>query len=692
MNHRRRTQQGAARRRPVTVPALDPASDADAVAATLAAAIEDHRARRLAEAAASYRSILEAEPDHFEALNLLGVVMNQTGDNEAAVGLIGKAVAVKPEFAEAHSNLGNAFKRLGRFDEAVASYRTAIALKPHFTRAHLRLGVALTAQGKLDEAVACYRRILAIKPGFVEAHYNLGNAFKKQGKLDQAIAAHRKAIALNPNFASAHGNLGIALSARGRLEEAVASYRKAIALKPNQAKSYSNLAVALSAQGKIEEAVAHFRKAIALNPDDARAHSNLLFQLHYIPGLTPEELFAEHRRWNAQHAAPLEGEIRPHTNARDPDRKVRVGFISGNFRHHPVGYMVTPAIEAMDPAAWELFMYSSGGRSDDLTERIRTAAKAWREIGAMKDDAVAQLVRDDGIDILVDLSGHAAPNRLLVIARKPAPVQVKWVEGEFNTTGMDAMDYFLSDAVETPPGAEKWFTEEVIRLPDGYVCYAPPAYAPNVAPLPAQRRGYTTFGCFNKLSKVNGEVVALWARLLGRLPGARLVLKTRALGDSGVRERYHAMFEEHGVETERVDLLAGSPRAELLAHYNEIDIALDPFPYSGMTTTCEALWMGVPVVTLPGERFSGRHSATHLHNVGLGDWVIETPEEYLAVAERWSLDVAALADLRSGLRARMAASPLCDGARFARNLEAAFRAMWVRWCEEPTPPSFAQRH
>ncbi len=342
--------------------------------------------------------------------------------------------------------------------------------------------------------------------------------------------------------------------------------------------------------------------------------------------------------------------------------------------------MITPAVEARDGAAWELYIYSNGGRADDLTERIRAAADVWREIGGITDGAVAQLIREDEIDILVDLSGHLKGNRLLVFARKPAPVQVKWVGGQFNTTGMDAIDYFLTDAVETPRGAEKWFTEEVIRLPDGYACYDPPAYAPGVGPLPALSRGYVTFGCFNKLVKVNSDVVALWARLLHRLPTARLVLKTRPLGDAGVRERYHAMFEAHGVERERVELLAPSPHAELLAHYNEIDIALDPFPYSGGLTTCEALWMGVPVVTLAGETFAGRHSATHVYNVGLGDWVVETPADYLAVAERWSRDVAALADLRAGLRARMAASPLCDGVRFTRNLEAAFRVMWTRYC------------
>ena len=615
--------------------------------------LEHQRAGRFDKAEAIYRKVLRRRPNNHHALHLLGVVAHQVGKNDTAVELIGKAIARNPNISDYHSNLGIALKDLERLEEAEAAHREAARLKPDYPEAQNNLGVALLDQRKFDEATAAFEKVIALKPGSAEAHDNLGCAHSKLGKVEAAVAAHRKAIALNPEFAKAHNNLGSALKLQGKLDQAVASYRKAVALRPNF----------------------------------AMAHSNLLYNLHYLQGLTIEEIFAEHRRWNARHAAPLAGEIRPHANVRDPDRRIRVGFVSGKFRRHPVGYMITPALEARDGPAWELYCYSGGGRRDDLTERIRATADVWREIDGIDDGGVARLIRDDEIDILVDLIGHVWGNRLLVFARKPAPVQVKWVGGQINTTGLDAMDYFLSDPVETPAGAEKWFSEEVVRLPDGYVCYAPPAYAPEVGPLPALRRGYVTFGCFNKPAKINDGVVAVWARLLHRLPTARLVLKTRLLGDLAVRERIHAMFEAHGIERERVDLLAESPHAELLAHYNEIDVALDPFPYSGGLTTCEALWMGVPVVTLPGEAFAGRHSASHLHNVGLGDWVVETPEHYVAVAERWARDCAALSELRAGLRGRMAASPLCDGPRFARNLEAAFRAMWRRWCDGSATPS-----
>jgi predicted O-linked N-acetylglucosamine transferase (SPINDLY family) len=692
------------------------------VRAALKEAVQHHRAGRLSQAERIYDKILGEQPNHADALNLLGLVAHQTGRHERAVDLIAKAVRIAPNNANYSRNLGAAHKALGelpeailcfrraleidpnhaevlyylgaalqergRADEAIACFRRSLDINPNAAVVHHDLGTALKGQGKLDETIGCFRRALKIDPTSASTYYNLGNAYKHRGRLDEAVASYRRALKIDPNFGQARNNLGTALHEQGKPDEAIACFRRALEINPDHAGAHNNLGILLKEQGKREEAIAHYRRALEINPDYALAYSNLLFCLHYAPGLAVEELFAEHRRWNARFAAPLAGEISPHANIPDPDRPIRVGFVSSNFRRHPVGYMTTPALEARDGAAWELTIYSGTERSDDLTARIRAAAGVWREIGGMTDEAVANLVRDDGIDILVDLAGHADGNRLLVFARKPAPVQVKWVGGQFNTTGMDAMDYFLSDAIETPEGAEKWFTEEVVRLPDGYVCYATPEYAPEVGPLPALTKGYVTFGCFNNLAKVNDGVIALWARLLHRLPGARLILKTRTLGDPEVRDRYTAMFEGHGIERARVDLLPASPHAELMAKYNEIDIALDPFPYSGGLTTCEAMWMGVPVVALAGETFAGRHAASHLHNAGLSDWVVEGPEDYVTVAERWSRDLAALAELRAGLRQRMAASPLCDGPRFARNLEAAFRAMWRRWCEgaPPRPP------
>jgi predicted O-linked N-acetylglucosamine transferase (SPINDLY family) len=413
--------------------------------------------------------------------------------------------------------------------------------------------------------------------------------------------------------------LGAALRERGDLAAALAAYREAIALAPDDAEACNGMAVVHQDQGRLDEAVAAYRHAVALRPDFAMAHSNLLLALHYLPVFGRQEMFEEHRRWNAQHAAPLTPRRPRHGNAADPGRRLRVGLVSGSFRRHPVGYMIVRALEACDREALELVCYTNHGREDDLTRRIRQAVQGWHVITGMDDDDVAAMIRGHGIDVLIDLSGHAADNRLLVFARRPAPVQVKWVGGQVDTTGMDAIDYFLSDAVETPPGDEPWYVEHIVRLPDGYVCYDPPHYAPAVGPLPAAGRGHVTFGCFNNLSKVNAVTAALWARVMHAVPGSRLILKARALNDAEVRAACHAMFERHGLPPDRVELRPASPHPALLETYNEIDIALDPYPYSGGLTTCEALWMGVPVVSLPGPSFAGRHAASHLSNVGLAD-------------------------------------------------------------------------
>ena len=543
------------------------------------------------------------------------------------------------------------------------------------------MGVIAYQEGDAHRAIELIGKAIALRPDYAEAHNNLGIALKNQGKLEAAVAAYHKALELKPDYVKAHNNLGNVLKNQGKLDGAVAACRKALELKPDYAKAHNNLGNVLKDQGKLDEAVASYHKALELKPDYTVAHSNLLFSLHYQPMCDRKAIFAEHRKWNAKYAAPLAPKTVFHANLPTPEKPLRLGLVSPTFRRHPVGYMIVSALEAHDKSAFEIYCYSGGVQGDDLTNRIRGAAQTWRSIVGMSDEGVAALIRDDAIDILVDLSGHSQGNRLLVFARKPAPVQVKWVGGQFNTTGIDAMDYFISDSVETPSGDDAWYTEEVVRLPDGYVCYEPPDYAPMVSPLPALGCPYVTFGCFNNLTKVNRDVIALWSQLLDRVTGSRLILKSKQFNDASVQAHYREMFGEHGISPDRLDCLGHSPHPELLAKYNDIDIALDPFPYSGGLTTCEALWMGVPVVTMPGETFAARHAASHLSNVGLTDWIVETPERYVELVERWCRDLTGLAALRVGLRPRVKSSPLCDAPRFTRNLEAAYRRMWRTWCE-----------
>ncbi len=606
-----------------------------------------HGAGRLQEAEAIYRRVFAAEPDCPDAVHLLGVIAHQNGDDGVAVELITKAIAANPRAAEYHNNLGTALKRLGRLEDAVAAYEGALELRPEYA----------------------------------EAHYNLGNTLRDQDKPEEAVTAFLRAVELRPNYAEAHNNLGNVLRGMGQLEKAVATFRRALEAKTDYAHAHNNLGNAFKDQGDLDEALVAFRTALELNPSFDEAHSNLLSCLYYHPSCDRQTIFAEQRKWNAQHAVPLSPTANLHGNAAIPEKRIRLGLVSHNFRRHPVGYLALSSLEALNTEAVELYCYADIIHGDDLTERFREAAHTWRSTVGMSDENIVALIGGDEIDILVDMSGHGTGSRLLVFAHRPAPVQVKWVGCQNNTTGMDAIDYFISDSVETPAHHEPWYTEEIVRLPDSYVCYEPPHYAPAVAPLPAISNGHITFGCFNNLTKVNRQAVALWSRLLKGAPASRLILKAKQLNDAAVRARYQAMFAAHGIAPERLDLLGYSLHAELLAHYSDVDIALCPIPYSGCLTTCEALWMGVPVVTMPGEIFAHRHSASFLGTVGLTDWLATTPEQYLQIAERHCGDLDGLAALRAGLRERVRRSPLCDAPRFAGNLEAAFRRMWRHWCD-----------
>ena len=634
---------------------------------------------KLDEAVACYRRALQLAPNDAQVYNSLGGVLQEQGNLDEAVACCRRALQLQPDFAEAHHNLGLALKGQAKLEEAVACYRRALELKPNFALAHNNLGVALNGQAKLEEAVACYHRALELKPDFVEAHYNLGNALRDQGKPDEAVACYGRALELRPDFGQAQANLGNVLNAQGKLAEAVACCRHALERKPDDADAYNNLGCALKDQGKLEEAVACYRRAVELKPGLAVAHSNLLFTLQYLTGVTPAALAEAHADFDRRHAAPL----RPsgsHAKLRATDvpsrqGRLRLGFVSRDLGRHPIGNFLVRVLENLDKEHFETICYSDRLLKDDLTRRLQSAAAGWRDVIGLSDQQLAEQIRGDGIDILFDLAGHTALNRLLVFARKPAPVQVTWA-GYVGTTGLRAMDYILADRYEIPPGAEADYCERVLRMPDGYICYDAPACAPPVAPLPALDRGWVTFGCFNNPAKITLQVIEVWAKILRRLPRARLVLKFKGWNDSSVSQGLTEFFASHGIRADRLELLGASPHAELLAEYCRIDLALDPFPYSGGLTTCEALWMGVPVVTCPGETFAGRHSLSHLSNVGLTETIARGLDEYVELAVSLAGDLPRLATLRAGLRERMAASPLCDGKRFAANLASILRDVW----------------
>ncbi len=412
---------------------------------------------------------------------------------------------------------------------------------------------------------------------------------------------------------------------------------------------------------------------LELTPNDAEKHSNLLLTLQYCQGISLEALFDAHAAYDRQHAVALRGPAIPKTHGPE---QLRLGFVSADLGRHPVGNFVVKALENLRQHSVETFCYSDRIVKDDMTRRIQSAATLWRDVHGTSDEQLAMQIREDRVDILIDLAGHTAHNRLLVFARKPAPIQITWI-GYEGTTGLSAMDYLIADRQLIPTGSERYYHEKLLFLPDGYLCYEPPDVAPPVGPLPLIKNGYPTFGSFNNLAKITPQVIDVWSKILRRLKTARLMLKYRGLGDPRVKQRFLDAFAAQGIELERLDLLPPSSYGDYLATYHQVDVALDPFPFTGGATTCEALWMAVPVITYPGETFANRHSLSHLANVGLTETTATNLDEYVELAIAWASDIPRLAALRASLRERMAASPLCDGTRFAAHFVSMLQNIWA---------------
>ena len=643
----------------------------------LSTALQHHQAGQLQAAEQIYRQILQADPKHPDAMHYLGLLAHQVGQHQAAIDLISGAIQIKKNEAAYHNNLAGAFLALRKLPEAVDSYRRAVILAPDFAEAHSNLGNVLKEQGKIDEAVACYRRASLLKPNFAEAHSNLGNVLRDQGKLDEAITSCRKALQLKPDLADAHSNLGNALKDQQKLDEAAASYRRAIALNPGFAEAHSNLCNALRDQGKVEEAIASCRRAIELKPDFVNAVCILLCTLQYNNGITLADLLEAHSEYDRRFGMPLRNALPQPPTPQNRDARLRLGIVSPDLWRHPVGFFLIRILENLRDEQVDVICYSDRLVKDDLTQQFESAATQWRDVHGWSDQRLAEQIRADRIDILFDMAGHTNQNRLLVFARKPAPVQITWL-GYVGTTGLQAMDYILADRHLIPPEAEPFYCEKVLRMPDDYACYSEPGDAPAPGPLPALERGYVTFGSLNNLSKITPQVVEIWARILHRVPTSKLVIRYRGLDDPGTRKHFADSFAANGIASDRVNLIGWSPANTKMHLYNEIDIGLDPFPYSGATTTCDALWMGVPVVSCPLDTFASRQSLTHLNTVGLNEMVARNLQDYVEIAVTLANDLPRLASLRSTLRERMAASPLCNGKLFATNLMTLLRDMWKK--------------
>jgi len=652
-------------------------------------ALEHYQAGRMDEAERMCGLVLEADRRDAEALHLLGAIAHQCGDHDRAIELIEEAAGIEPSRPDFLNTLGVANQALGHFADAEDCFRGALSLKPDYAIAHNNLGIALRELKRPQEAESSFHEAARIQPDYAEAHNNRGNVLSELGRLEEAERSLRQAIRIRADYAEAHGNLGIVLRGLRRLAEAERSGRRAIALKPGFAEAHNDLGVALFGLGRISEAERSYRQALALNPALAVAQGNMAYLLNCAAGRSSMEILDAHREFAQRFCPPADP--RPHRNSRDPGRRLRVGYVSADLRRHSVAFFVEPVLAHHDRENFDIFCYSNSAHADAVTGRLKSCADHWREVFALDDASLAGLVREDGIDILVDLGGFSANNRLTAFARKPAPVQATWL-GYPTTTGMPQMDYRISDWAVDPKGADGLNVERVVRLPGSYFCYGGPGLEPEVGTLPGLRDGRITFGSFNNLTKIGDEIVRLWVRLLDAQPNSRLVLKSAPLAEASTAEDVRRRFEALGLARERL-ILSGWKAGieEHLQVYQDVDIALDSYPYNGATTTCEALWMGVPVVSLTGATHASRMGSSILGAVGLQELVAQTPDQYLDIASGLARDPARLAALRAGLRVRMRASSLMDAQRFTRNLESAYRAMWQSWCAGQVDRSFFGR-
>jgi predicted O-linked N-acetylglucosamine transferase (SPINDLY family) len=543
------------------------------------------------------------------------------------------------------------------------------------------LGVLLERLGRLPEAIDALETATALAPDSPLPAILFSSALARANRLDQAEAALRRALELAPDNDQIRSARATVLYRMQRHAEARAELLGLIERRGERMIDLCNLANITVCLGLQEEAVRLARKAVAIDARGVLPRRILCNTLPYLDRIKGCDLLAALK--DCSDRLPR-ATLAPFTNTREPDRPLVIGLLSGSLRVHPVGWLTIAGFETLAPDSFKIVCLAQNASDDWMARRFRTVARQWHDVDQLDDKALALKARELGIDVLIDLGGYGDMARMPACAYRLAPVQVKWVGAQSHSSGLAEMDWIITDRWETPPELEYVYSEQPLRMPDGYVCYSPPPYAPDVAPLPALSRGHITFGCFNNLAKITPTVIATWIAILRRVPNARLILKTHQFTDSPTIDRLVAQFAVHGVPRERIEFRGSSGHRAFIGQYNDIDIVLDPFPYTGGLTTCEALWMGVPTVTVPGETFSSRHSMSHLSNVGLTDWVALDRSAYIELAAAKAADIDALASLRSRLRAQVRASPLCDAPRYGRNLGDALRFVWREWCKSLT--------
>lgn len=680
-------------------------------------ALAHHQAGRTNEAASIYQKIIQAYPDHAEAYNHLGLIAQHNGDFTRAGKLAHKALSIRtdPGFL---ANLGSAYKGQKMPTKAINTYKNALKLQPnHFEtlfnlantlleefecleakyyfqkilqlwpdtpEALFGLGQVHNVLKEDEEAIRCFNRILTTQPTHLPALNSLGLCQQRLGHFDEAISTYKQAIKLSPDTPEAMNNIGNVLVHQGKLHEALTWYQKACQTQPDYEESLVNLSWTYAQHGLLKESIDCLHDLCSKRPDSLNAYSDLLINLNYDPALSNKELFTAAQGW-WQRFTNSHPDTKPTVrNLSFPNihnnKLLRIGFVSPDFRQHPVGTFLLPLFRNISKDKFEVHCYAEIPKNshDMITAKLLSLADQWYTTFGKDDETVAQQIINDRIDILIDLAGHSAHNRLAVLARKPSPVQVSWL-GYVNTTGLPVIDYRITDQITDPAGSEKFHSESLVRLPHGFFCYSPPDNSPEISPLPGLSTGTITFGSFNNIKKISGEVINIWAQVLHQVPTSKLLWVSKVFTDSHIRSHFMNLFINHGITPERIKMVGSLPMLEYLAIHKEVDIALDPFPHNGHTITCHSLWMGVPIITLEGNRYATRMGASIMKRIGLERCVAQTTDEYITKAKMLAKNPADLAQLRSSMRQRLKYSEICKPAQFARDFESALLKIWKEY-------------
>lgn len=627
-------------------------------------------AGRFVEAESHFQSCCLQYPGIADFYVGLGESLYGSRDLEGAIRAFRSALQrmTHPIF---HNRLGIVLCQVGKLREAVNEFEAALKLAPAFIEARSNLGMTLVHLGSIDTGMSAIRQSISLQPDHADSWQTRASALYALGDTPATAIASGRALSLVPSHGPALALRALSARQLGQLAEAATMSRRAAALDPKQAEILETAAILLRDLGRSEEAVTMLRRGLVLDDGNAALRAVLIMCLNYVPAATPGDLLVESQKWAGKHAVRSDGRRTPSPPSGLP---LRVGLVSGDFFRHPVGYFLDPVLPKIDRSRIKLVAFSTRSGSDEFTARLRKSMDSWHDISTLDDETAFELIVSESIDILVDLSGYTAGGRLRLFSLRPAPVQVAWM-GYFGTTGLPAIDWIIADRQVIPPEAERWYSERVLSMPDSYICYGPPASAPPVAASPSERKGYVTFGCCNTPAKITSGAIALWAEILREVANSRLLLKGSAFETKEARHHFTRAFSAHGIDDERLVYEGWSSYEEFLDVYGRIDVALDPFPFCGGLTTLETLWMGVPMVSLAGDRFAGRQSLSYLTTIGRADLCVKTKENYAALATELAKDGERRRRLRLSLRADMAASPLLDGARFARNLTDVFETI-----------------